>query len=80
MKGKREVQEIVIRPAQGGVVSETRHKVHRGGQGGGPAYDHESATAVHGDMKSVRKHLNDHLGHCFSQGGGGHQEPDGDEK
>ena len=69
MKGKREVAEITIKPAAGGVTTETRHKVSRGGQGGGPAYDHEQANAIHPDMKSLRKHLNDHLGHCFSGGG-----------
>lgn len=64
-RGKPEVQEVTFRPAKGGVVSETRMKYKRGGQGGGPMNDYESQTAVHSSHEEPSKHLKAMLGRCF---------------
>lgn len=64
-RSKPEVKEVSFKPAKGGVVSETRKEVKRGGQGGGPMHDYEHETAVHPDMESAHAHLSAMMSHCF---------------
>lgn len=64
-KSKPEVSEVTFRKAKGGVISETRKEIRRGGQGGGPVMDYEHESAVHSDMKSAHDHLTAMLGHSF---------------
>ena len=56
-KGKRILDGVEYRPAKGGIVSKTTHKIARGGQGGGPAFDFESEDAVHPTAKHAAGHL-----------------------
>lgn len=65
-KGKPTVTSVEFRPAKGGVVSETRTETKRGGQGGGPMCDYDSATAVHPTLESAADHLKKHMGNAFS--------------
>ncbi len=55
--GKPEVDEVSFKPAEGGVISETRSKYKRGGQGGGPDYDYEHTTAIHSTIEHAQAHL-----------------------
>lgn len=73
-KGKSEVCEVSFKPAKGGLVSETRTKSKRGGQGGGPDYDYETENGVHSTLEHASKHLKSTLGHHFGEG----QHEDGD--
>lgn len=66
-KGKREVEAVEFRPAKGGVISETKTKVHRGGQGGGPDYDYEREETGHPTHEHAAAHLKKMLGHAFGQ-------------
>jgi hypothetical protein len=54
---KRELLEVSYRPAKGGLISETRTRTPRGGQGGGPDFDHETEQAVHKNLKHAQAHL-----------------------
>lgn len=65
-RGKPEVKEVSFKPAKGGIVSETRKEVKRGGQGGGPNYDYEHETAVHPTIESAHAHLTAMMGHAFA--------------
>jgi hypothetical protein len=67
MTRKGEVTEVGFRPAKGGVVSETRRRFKRSGQGGGPDFDHETETAVHATPESAAAHLKTVLGHAFAE-------------
>jgi hypothetical protein len=71
MAKKAELLEVSYKPAQGGVISETRTRMKRGGQGGGPDYDHETEQAVHPTLEHAQKHLSKVFGKTF----GGHEEP-----
>lgn len=62
---KGEVRSVSFEPAKGGLISRTAMRYHRGGQGGGPEYDHEEETAVHSTMKHAAAHLHKVLGHHF---------------
>lgn len=65
-RGKGEVESVQFKPAKGGVISETRHKIKRGGQGGGPLHDYEHETAVHPTIESAHAHLTAMMGHSFA--------------
>ena len=65
---KGEVLGIEFKPAKGGLVSETHMRYKRGGQGGGPDWDHESETGVHPNMEHAHAHLEAMMGHCFGAG------------
>lgn len=59
-KGKRTVESVEFRRAdhpKGSFVSETRHKIARGGQGGGPEFDYKHETGVHESIEHAQKHL-----------------------
>lgn len=74
MAGKKgELIEVSFKPAKGGVISETRSKHKRGGQGGGPDYDYETENAVHSSAEAAGKHLASTMAHCFT--GGEHGAP-----
>lgn len=60
-KGKRTVESVEFRKAKGGVISETRFKTARGGQGGGPDCDYNHETAIH----TTAEHAQAHLGKMF---------------
>ena len=66
-KGHREVESVSYRPAKGGIISETRHKTFRGGQGGGPNFDWGSDDAVHPSMEHAMKHLKSMMGSVFGE-------------
>lgn len=59
---KGELQDVTFRPAKGGLISETSHKV-KGGKFG-PDYKRE--TAVHGSLGHAMRHMKD----VFGSGGG----------
>jgi hypothetical protein len=61
-----EVCEVSFKPAKGGVISETRTKMKRGGQGGGPDYDYKTENGVHPSMEHASAHLKSTLGHSFT--------------
>lgn len=63
--GKPEIQSVNFEPAEGGLVSETRMKYKRGGQGGGPDYDYETERAIHPSIEHAAEHLREKLGHHF---------------
>lgn len=63
--GKPEVVRISFEPAEGGLVSETNMKYKRGGQGGGPDWDHETERAIHPTMEHAQEHLAEHMGQHF---------------
>ena len=63
--GKPEVVRISFEPAEGGLVSETHMKYKRGGQGGGPDYDHETERGIHSTMEDAQAHLEEHFGKHF---------------
>jgi hypothetical protein len=65
MAKKPEILEVAFKPAKGGVVSETRTRTPRGGQGGGPSFEHDSEQGVHPTMEHAVAHLKSSLGHCF---------------
>jgi hypothetical protein len=65
-RGKTAIESLEYKPADGGVVSETRSKVSRGGSGGGPSYDYDHKTAVHSSLEDAKAHLESCLGHCFA--------------
>jgi hypothetical protein len=67
-RGKEKIEGVEFRPAEGGLVSETRKKVSRGGSGGGPGYDYDHETAVHHSMDDAKAHLESCLGHVFKGG------------
>jgi hypothetical protein len=66
MSRKSELIEVSFKPAKGGIISETRTKVKRGGQGGGPDYDYETENGAHPDLAHAAAHLKSTMGHCFS--------------
>lgn len=51
--GRHELIEVSFKPATGGMISETRHKM--GGGKFGPDYKHD--TAVHGSLGHAVRHL-----------------------
>ena len=65
---KPKLVAVEFRPAKNGIISETRTRTPRGGQGGGPDFDHETEQAVHPNVK----HAQAHLAKCM----GGGAEPD----
>lgn len=66
--GKPEVESIEFRPAEGpALISTTRTKYKRGGQGGGPSHDYESEEAVHTSLEDAHEHLNEHFGGHFGK-------------
>lgn len=64
-----QVMGVRYEPADGGMVSHTETRFARGGQGGGPEYDHETKPGVHKSMASAVKHLKATMGDCFGDGG-----------
>jgi hypothetical protein len=66
MAKKAEIVEVSFKPATGGIVSETRSKMRRGGQGGGPDWDYETESGVHPTLKHASEHLKATLGHHFA--------------
>lgn len=68
MKGKKELRSVRFEPAKGGVISETETRVHRGGSGGGPEYDHEREMGVHPTMEHAKEHLGKMMAGCFKDG------------
>lgn len=68
MAKKPELLEVSYRPAKGGVVSETRTRTKRSGQGGGPDFDHESETGVHPSLEHAQAHMASVLSDCFTGG------------
>ena len=71
MAKKSEIDGMTLRPASGGVVSETTTKTKRSGQGGGPSHEYETETAVHPSAEHLMGHIQKHMGDCF---GDGHEE------
>jgi hypothetical protein len=67
-KGKRICESVEFRPAKGGVVSETRYKVARGGQGGGPTHDYEHESGVHATKEDAHAHLDKMMGGAWATG------------
>ena len=51
-----------------GVIAHNEMKIKRGGQGGGPMYDHETHTTIHPTLDSIHEHIATHCQHCFSEG------------
>ena len=57
-KGRKKLHEVTLRPIEGAhVISETVHKIARGGQGGGPEYDMDRTERVHATHEDMIKHL-----------------------
>jgi hypothetical protein len=54
---KESVESVEFRKAKGGMVSETRYKSKRSGQGGGGDYDYRHETAIHPNAEHAGKHL-----------------------
>lgn len=77
---KGEVISVEFRPAKGGVVSETRTKYKRGGQGGGPMDDYEHETAVHSTKEDAAAHLHAALGKAWGGSDGPDRETKADEE
>lgn len=65
MARKPEVVGIEFKPAKGGMMSETRTRQQRSGQGGGPLMEHDSEMAIHPTMDHAKAHLEKCMGHCF---------------
>ena len=63
MPRKSELVEVSYRPAKGGIVSETRTRTRRSGQGGGPDYDHETEQGVHPTTQHAQAHLKELFAH-----------------
>lgn len=61
------VHGIHFEAAEGGLVSHMEKRYARGGQGGGPSYDHETETTVHPTLEHAQEHLEEHLGHVFGK-------------
>lgn len=60
------VDSVEFRPADGGLVSETRGKIARKGRGGmGPEYKH--STGVHTTLSSAVAHMKKNLAHHFAK-------------
>lgn len=64
-RGKAKIESLEFRPAEGGLISEMRKRVSRGGSGGGPAYEMDHETTVHPTMEHAEAHLRESLGHVF---------------
>lgn len=62
---KKELVSVEFRPAKGGMISRTNMKSPRGGQGGGPSYDHESEETVHPTMEHATAHMGKMMAGCF---------------
>jgi hypothetical protein len=71
---KPEMMGVRFEPAKGGAISHTETRTRRGGQGGGPDYDHEDDKMVHPTIEHAQAHLADCLGGCFT--GGKAEEPE----
>ena len=69
MSKKRELVTVEYRPAKNGIISETRTRTARGGQGGGPDYDLDHETAVHRNAGEAQAHLGRVMG-AMPMGGG----------
>lgn len=63
---KHEIESVEFRGAKGGIVSETRMRHKRPGQGGGPDYDYKHETGVHPTLEHAKEHLETALGHLFT--------------
>ncbi len=75
-KGKTEVSGMRFKPAENGLTSETEHRTARGGQGGGPSFDHHTETMIHPNMNHAVKHLKSTFAHIY----GAQPEPEGEPK
>ena len=63
---KSELMGVDFTPAKGGVISETRTRIKRGGMGGGPDFDHNSVKAVHPTLKHAQDHMASVMGKYFA--------------
>lgn len=67
MKPDREISEqvagIEFKPADGGMISETRHRT--AGDKYGPSFEHK--TAVHAKLSDAVAHLKKHMGGSFAK-------------
>lgn len=59
---KPELVEVAYRPAKNGIISETRTRTPRGGQGGGPDFDHDTEMGVHANAQDAQAHLGKLMG------------------
>jgi hypothetical protein len=73
---KKELVSVELRPAKGGVISRTNMKTSRGGQGGGPSYDHNSEETVHPTMEHMQAHIGKMMGMAFPKGAEPTPEPE----
>ncbi len=64
-RGHKEVTGLRFKPAENGLMSEMSHRTFRGGQGGGPDYDHGSTDTIHPSMHHAMQHLKKNMGHVF---------------
>lgn len=83
---KGETVGVEFKPATGGIISTTHMRFKRGGQGGGPDFDHEHEEAVHPTMEHAVGHLRTTLGGVFGKsetepvkGESAKEEPSGEE-
>lgn len=66
------IDEVSFRPMKGGkkeagIISHTRTKYDRGGQGGGPEADYESEERYHPTIAHAVKHLKSAFGHSEAE-------------
>jgi len=63
---KPELMGVEYTPAKGGVISDTRTRIKRGGMGGGGDFDHKSEKAVHPTLKHAQDHMANVMGKYFA--------------
>lgn len=56
--GNGELQDVTFRPAKGGLISETSHRI----KGGKFGQDYKRETAVHGSLGHAVRHLKSVMG------------------
>ena len=61
------VDSVEFRPADGGLVSETRGKAKLSGKGRDAMTDYKHSTGVHTTLASAVAHMKKHLSHHFSK-------------
>jgi hypothetical protein len=67
MAGSRKPHvEVHFGPLKPGLESITTTHSARGGQGGGPSWDHAEEKQFHPTMAHAVKHLKSTMGHCFA--------------
>lgn len=70
--GKKKLIEIQFEPAEGGVISRTRHRTE--GDEYGPS---ETKTAVHASKEDAAEHLMTTMESCFKPSGMGNKPAEG---